>query len=65
MGGKNPVEQKEGREHNAGYAIGGHEGKIHPAQVVWFYQLVLINEHGAKECNANIIWPANHHEESR
>ena len=40
-----PVQQKEYGEYRAGYAVGGHKGKVHPAQVVWFYQAMLIYQH--------------------
>ena len=31
------------RKHHAGNAIGGHKGDVHAAQVVWFYNGMLIH----------------------
>ena len=44
-----PVQQKEGGKHHTRDAIGSHKGKIYPAQVVWFHQAVLVDQHRAEE----------------
>ncbi len=54
----NPVQQKEHGEYHTGYAVSGHKGKVHPAQVVGFYQAVLIYQHGAEEHDPGVVWPA-------
>ena len=49
------IQQKENCKYNAGHAVSGHKSKIHAAQVVWFYQQMLIDEHGAEKNNPNIV----------
>ncbi len=53
-----PIQQKEHSKHHTRYPIGGHKGKVHPAQIVWLYETVLVDQHGAKETYADIVRPA-------
>jgi len=50
-----PVQQKENSKNYAGDAVGGHEGEVYAAEVVGFYEAVLVDEHGAEKYYPNII----------
>ena len=59
MGCDKPVQQKENSKNYTGDAVGGHEREVYTAEVVGFYEAVLVNEHGAEKYDPNIIQYAN------
>ena len=62
---KSPVNQKQSGKNYARYTVGGHESKVHAAQIVRFNHAVLIDEHNAEKYNADVIWITHWRKESR